>query len=274
MRGFLAHVIVWIANFVTLPLSPMRRREVEAIVRDLLRPTVTVNTKKGRLQFNASSHPCHRRARRFHRDEPDTLQWIESMSNGDCYWDVGANVGTYALYAAVGSDIRVLAFEPAASSYAVLNQNIELNGLTDRIQAYCIAFSNETRLDALNMAHTGAGTSMHGFATELDQFGRVIDTKFQQGAVGFCIDDFVRVFSPPPPTHVKIDVDGAELEILRGGRDTFSGPSVRSMLVEIEGDRASPRNRKIMALMIELGFVSSAGAAESPRNVVFHRSSV
>lgn len=274
MRGFLARVIVWIANLVTLPLSPMRRREVEAITRDLLRPTVAVNTKRGILQFDASSYSCHRRARRFHRDEPDTLQWIENMSDGDCFWDVGANVGTYALYAAIGSDIRVLAFEPAASSYAVLNQNIELNDLTERTQAYCIALLNETRLDSFNMAYTGAGTSMHGFATELDQFGRVIDTKFQQGAVGFCVDDFVRIFSPPLPTHVKIDVDGAELEILRGGGDTFSAPSVRSMLVEIEGDRASPRNREIMALMIELGFASRTGAAESTRNVIFDRLAV
>lgn len=65
---------------------------------------------------------------------------------------------------------------------------------------------------------------------------------FRQGAVGFSIDDFARVFRPSPPTHVKIDVDGLEPDILRGRRDTLSAPAVRSVIMEVEGSTdAIPR---------------------------------
>jgi len=75
---------------------------------------------------------------------------------------------------------------------------------------------------------------MYGFGTERNQFGGAIDVDFRQGAVGLSIDDFVTMFSPPLPTHVKIDVDGIWADILRGGRRTLSAQSVRSVIVEVE----------------------------------------
>ena len=43
----------------------------------------------------------------------------------------------------------MIAFEPSASSYAVLVRNIELNALADRVDAYCVALSDRTKLDHL-----------------------------------------------------------------------------------------------------------------------------
>ena len=104
----------------------------------------------------------------------------------------------------------------------------------DRITACCIAFAGDTRLASLNMVSTSPGASMYGFGTERNQFGGAIDVDFRQGAVGLSIDDFVTMFSPPLPTHVKIDVDGIWADILRGGRRTLSAQSVRSVIVEVE----------------------------------------
>jgi len=39
------------------------------------------------------------RAESFWNKEPETLVWIESFTNGDTFFDVGANIGIYALYA-------------------------------------------------------------------------------------------------------------------------------------------------------------------------------
>ena len=122
---------------------------------------------------------------------------------------------------------------------------------------------------------------MHGFDSEEDQFESSIAVKFRQGAIGFSVDDFVELFSPPLPTHVKLDVDGLEPDILRGGTKTFSAPSVQSMIVEVEG--SPERQAEIVALMAELGFtaepqaISAARRRKSPsappryRNVVFRR---
>ena len=271
MRKFLARVIVAFANLVTRPLGPARRREAKIIARDFLSATVPVETKRGRLVFDGNTRYGSGAARNFLAGEPDTLEWLNALPDHACFWDIGANIGTFSLYAALGPGQRVLAFEPAAASFAVLNRNIELNRMEDRIAAYCLAFSEETKLGVLNMSSTGAGRSMHGFGTDINQFGEVIDTKFLQGAVGFSIDDFVTAFSPPLPTHVKIDVDGIEAGILRGARDTLSAPSVESMIVEIERDLDSPHNREIFALMTELGFAARPKASPKFNNVVFDR---
>ena len=195
------------------------------------------------------------------------------MPDGSCFWDIGANVGLFSLYAALRPKTDVLAFEPSSSNFAVLNRSIESNRMAERVGGYCIAFCGETRLDVLNMAHTEAGGFMHGFGTETDQFGGAIPTRFRQGAVGFSIDDFVTMFSPPLPTHVKIDVDGIENEILRGGLGTLAASSVRSIIVEIEGDPESARSLEIESLMSELGLSARPAVSPGLRNVIFDRSS-
>ena len=142
--------------------------------------------------------------------------------------------------------------------------------MDSRIVAYQIAFDSNTKLGRLNQVDTGVGAAMHGFNTEKDQFERPIATRFRQGAIGFSVDDFVQQFSPPLPTHVKIDVDGLELDILEGGAKTFSAPSVRSMIVELEG--SGERQAEIVRLMAELGFMAEPKASPSHRNMVFRRS--
>lgn len=272
MRKVLGLIIVAFAKLVTLPLKPMRRREARVIARGLLTANHRVDTKRGRLVFDSNTQYGYRRAWQFSSTDSDMMGWLDALPDDGCYWDIGANVGAYSLYAALRPKLHVLAFEPSASSYAVLNRNVELNDMFDRIAAYCIAFSEKTKLDTLNMARTEAGLSMHGFGTETDQFDRIIDTKFRQGAVGFSIDDFVKIFSSPRPTHVKIDVDGIEADILRGGRNTLSAPSVKSMIVEIQGDLDSARNREIFSLMTELGFTARPKTSPEFKDVIFDRS--
>ena len=271
MRRILARLILAFARVVTLLLNPMRRGDAQRIARDLLAPVQRVETKRGQLIFDTSSRWSFRSALRFHEGEPETLAWIDGFLDDACFWDIGANVGTFSLYAALGSVVRVLAFEPGSSSFAILNRNVELNHLSMQVTAYCLAFSRETKLDRLNMAGTAAGLSMHGFGTDRDQLDNLIDIRYRQGCVGFSMDDFVSTFSPPLPSHVKIDVDGIEAEILQGGQKTLSAPSVRSMSVEIEGDLQSARNQEILSLMAELGFVALPKESERTRNVIFER---
>ncbi len=75
----------------------------------------------------------------------------------------------------------------------------------------------------------------------------------------------------PLPTHIKMDVDGIEAEILRGGKRTLSARSVRSMIIEMEGDLGSERNREVFDLMEELGFAPRPRLSPDLRNVIFER---
>ena len=141
--------------------------------------TAEVITKRGSLLFSPALRPLtHSQAVRFQSSEPDTIEWIDEQTDDAVFWDIGANIGVFSLYAGLKPTARVLAFEPAAGSFALLSRNIELNGMAERISAYCAALAGDTKLDSLNMANTAPGSDMHGFGAETDQFGRVIDVRF------------------------------------------------------------------------------------------------
>ena len=270
MRDFLAKLILTFAKAITAFSSRPRRSDVMARVRNALpAPTLVIDTDQGQLKFR-HGHGTSSIAT-FDQFEPDTVAWISTMPEGSCLWDIGANVGLYSLYAALRPTVRVVAFEPAANSYAALNENIHANAMSDGITALCLALAKETRLDSLNLAGMGAGSWGNSFGGETNQFDDVIDIKFRQGAIGLAIDDFMAHFAPPRPTHIKIDVDGIEADILQGGKRTLSAPSVLSMIVEIEGDLGSPRNEKILNVMAALGFGARPKASPTLRNVVFDR---
>lgn len=243
----------------------------KVLAAEMLAVHVPVETKLGRLLFYINSQRAYHYPWFFHDDEPDTLEWLEALPEGACLWDIGANIGAFSLYAALKPKATVLAFEPAGSSFAALIKNIELNRMDDRIAAYCIAFSENTELNVLNMAQTEAGHSMHGFGTNLNAYEEKIDTRFRQAAIGYAIDDFVGTFAPPLPTHLKIDVDGIETDILRGGENTLKEPSVQSVVVELIGDLDNPRNSEIISLMSGFGFSARRKKSPDYRNVIFMR---
>lgn len=165
--------------------------------------------------------------------EPDTIEWIAGFAADDVLLDIGANVGMYSLWAAKTRGIEVFAFEPESQNYAILNRNILLNGLDGRIRAYCIALSDRAGYDQLFLSGFGAGGSCHSFGASLDFANQPRAAPFAQGCVAATLDDLVATRMIPVPTHIKVDVDGLEPQIVAGARATLSDPRVRSVLIEI-----------------------------------------
>jgi FkbM family methyltransferase len=194
----------------------------------------TLPNGKGSLLFWAFDYKALWRGWTAGEKEPDTVAWIDGMKPGEVLWDVGANVGVFSLYAARGSSLKVLAFEPEAGNYQILARNIDLNRLDGQIQAYCMAFSGTTGLGALNMRWNMAGASHHHFGTDRLPTGETFEPIFRQGVLGLSIDDFMTIFQPPFPDHIKIDVDGIEGDIVRGAEKAFCDPRLKSVLIEIQ----------------------------------------
>ena len=251
-------------------LVPVRPAKTLNLAGTALATSVSVRIRDGRLRLLPRTRVT---GYLFHADrhEPDMLDYIDSLPAGACFWDIGASVGLYSLYAGLKDGVRVLAFEPSAASFAALCRHIEINGMQESIAAYCVAFGTRTTLDTLNMADSQEGGSFNQFGADIDQFERPLNVTFRQGAVGLSVDDFMDIFRPPAPTHVKIDVDGLEADILRGGQGTFAGESVQSMIVEIENELTPGRKDEILALMSNLGFAPRPKAQPGYRNVIFRR---
>ncbi len=239
-------------------LLPSNRRD-QALV-DLsnglsLRKSVDLDSGK-KLYFHCPSHDTVYRAVEFLKKEPETLSWIDSFSGNDLLWDIGANIGSYSLYAAKNKNLQVFAFEPSFSNFCFLNENIKLNNLGDKITAYCIALAREPFLGTFNMGDTVAGGAHYHFGSAVDsfQYPGIGETKvqFKQGMLGLSIDDLISQYKLNFPQHIKIDVDGIEADIIQGAKNTLKDLRLKSVLIEI--DESDAGSKSILSAMENAGF--------------------
>jgi len=63
-------------------------------------PMATVNTKLGDIKFTMYGETTEFRVRTLFTKEPETIAWIDSFKTGEVFWDIGANIGLYGIYAA------------------------------------------------------------------------------------------------------------------------------------------------------------------------------
>ena len=211
--------------------------------------------------------------------EIDMVRWIDTFEANSVFWDVGANVGTYSLYASIKRDVSVLAFEPSASNYHVLTKNIVINNLQRRANAYCLAFSGATELATMNLGSVELGSAINHFGKigEMSPYWTGQGDVATHGMLGFTIDDFVERFRPPFPAYLKIDVDGLESRILEGAIGLLSDRRLRSVMVELSIVHAEERENTV-ARMNECDFrlvgegESQWSGHEAAANHLFERS--
>lgn len=233
-----------------------RAAQISARIVESLEPTLTINTPFGPLIFFCPNTLAEWRTNTLLTKEPDTIAWITSFVETDVLWDIGANVGVYSLFAALKGH-NVLAFEPAPGNYYLLNKNIELNHLDEKLSAYCIAFHDTSKLDRFFMQNTELGCALNSFGEPVDWQGKPFAPSLKQAMIGFSLDDFIESFRPPFPNHIKLDVDGNEGKIIQGAKRTLSDPRLKSILVELDTSRPDYINHIISTL-------SHAGLSPAP----------
>ena len=165
--------------------------------------------------------------------EPFTIEWIHHrIRAGDVLYDVGANVGVYSLVAAKkpGGGARVFAFEASYATVDSLCTNIVLNDLAAQITPLPIALADATGMNVFSLRDLKAGAARHALGYDPPEDG---PTLYQQPVLMFTLDDVIEMFQLPLPNHIKLDVDGGELAVLRGAARTLESPSLQSMLVEV-----------------------------------------
>ena len=194
------------------------------------------------------------RARKSYSRERITMDWLRNtVDSGDVVYDVGANVGAYSLYAGkklITSSGRVYAFEPAFFNFSALCTNIEVNSLNKAVLPFPIAFGDEPRPDSLFLSSTISGSALHAVGRQ-ESDGEQFTPRFVQGIFSITIDEFSSFEDVMFPNHIKIDVDGTEGAILRGMLLTMSDPRLKSIMIEVNGNR---ENNSVEELLHSNGF--------------------
>lgn len=166
--------------------------------------------------------------------EPETVEWIEAYCKpGTVFYDIGANIGAYSLVAAANK-AQVYAFEPAYQNFFRLCQNVSLNNMDSLISCFPIAFSSSTAAKNFVYLETSIGTSRCYHNKEIDLQLNVPHQVIRKKTLIYRLDEFQAQFELPCPHMLKIDVDGAEKEIIEGASQILANPELKTVLIEID----------------------------------------
>lgn len=244
-----------------------------------LLPHANVDHGGVKMRFFTPSTMALLRVQTIYEKEPWTLEWIAGFEEDDVFLDCGANVGMYSIWAAATRRAHVYAFEPESQNYAILNRNIRLNGVGDRVTAYCAGLSDRSGLSTLHMTELDPGGSCSAMGEPLDYKQEPMKVAYRQGCVSATLDELVSAGAIPAPDHIKIDVDGIEPKVIAGARNTLADPTVKSLLIEtnqnLEGHMAMVRELGGMGFRHDPAQVARAerreGAFTGVAEYIFHR---
>lgn len=185
-----------------------------------------------KMLFVTPNDLCRYRAESFSSKEPDTLFWIDGIPSNAVLWDIGANVGLYSIYAAKKNGVRVFSFEPSVFNLELLARNIYLNKLQDCVTVIPVALSDALGPSMFKLSSTAWGGALSTFGQDFDQHGGKLNSIFEYQTMGMTMDQAILLLNIPAPRFIKIDVDGIEHFILRGGTEALKG--VESVMIEVD----------------------------------------
>lgn len=155
-----------------------------------------------------------------------------NTKQGDIIVDVGAHMGKYTIIASkrVGANGKVIAIEAHPGNYEMLNHNIKLNGLTNVIPLNYAVYSKESKIKLFlpdeKSNHTIYNTLISSKTKDEEKFIEVnantLDNLIEQHRI-----------SHAEVNWIKIDVEGAELEVLKGAHAILSNSKNTTLLIEV-----------------------------------------
>jgi FkbM family methyltransferase len=171
-------------------------------------PKVASGPGKG-LRFDAGSGVNQCASGEYERPVQEAI--VAIAHPGDVFYDVGANLGFFSVLVGrlVGTSGAVYAFEPVPANASMVERNARQNGLSN-IKVLRIALCREDGMGELLLTHYVGGAVLKSVGTPpLDLSGSVmVETA--------CLDRLVDRQHIKPPNIVKIDVEGAEMDVLLG----------------------------------------------------------
>jgi FkbM family methyltransferase len=177
------------------------------------------------------SHPAASRSA-YHAQQTDPEQvaefdqFLSRCSPGMLLFDLGAHFGLFALAAVHfgGRTARVVAVDPSPLAERVVTYQAKANGVSERLRVIRAAAGE--RPGRQGMVSAGIGSAGYFVRPDADH------PPAEQVQVDTVSVDQLAAEAGGSPTHVKIDVEGFELGVLRGGEATFT--SHRPPLVFLE----------------------------------------
>ncbi len=204
------------------------------------------------LVYNIKNKTTLMRAQTLFSKEPITISWIKKFAKERVFFDVGANVGMYSIYAAKTSKVKVYSFEPESNNFNTLIENVISNNLMSMINAYPIAISDTSGFTSLYLSQFETGSSHHMVDKKQDHNLKLVEYKNKQGIFKSSLDELIEKWQFPEPNYIKIDVDGIENIIIKNSKSLLKSAKLESILIEINRNRKE--DTEIISMLESIGF--------------------
>ena len=209
----------------------------QRVVESGFRSVTKIKYNGCKLKFCTPNWISTERARSFATKEPETLDWIDSLNHNKVLYDIGANLGIYSIYAAIKhKNLKVYAIEPSVYNLELLQRNIVLNNLEDRITIIPLALNSIDGINKLNYTTVSWGGAWASFGQTYNRVGKPLDILGNYSMAGTTIDSLHKIFNIEMPDAIKMDVDGIEHLILQGAKQTLNSKSLKKIIIEVNTD--------------------------------------
>lgn len=166
---------------------------------------------------------------------------LHFLRSGDLFVDIGANIGSYSILAAAHVGAETISFEPIPSTFNHLVDNIKINHIDQLI-------------DPRNKA-IGSDISTLRFTKDLDTVNHVA-TAQDTDTIEIPVNSLDHELKGRSPNMIKIDVEGFENEVIKGGVNTLKNSVLSAVILELNGSgkRYGFNDEDIHSIMISLGY--------------------
>ncbi len=217
----------------------------------------SLNILNKKVNFFVPNSLVNWRINTFYKKEPETLEWIDSFVKNDkiVFWDIGSNVGLYSIYNALkNANSITIAFEPSTSNLRVLSRNVSINNLQDKILIMPIALTDkENKILTMHEGRFFEGGALNSFGENYNYEGKSFETEMKYKILGTSINNLIENNILEIPDYIKIDVDGIEHIILKGGDKFLSNNKIKSLLIEVN-ENFEQQYEAVLSIMKKNGF--------------------
>lgn len=227
--------------------------KIEFMESDQQYRIITANLRNTKVKFYVESKRQLWQSLGQEYIEPEYLDFIDDISDGDILCDIGASTGIFSTYAAL-KGVRVYNFEPESQNFSLLEKNTYLNfeNIKYPSKNFNIAISDKNELGCLYIEKFETAGHLKILDKPIKVFSESFLPEYVQTAIKYRLDDFIEKYSLSKPNYLKIDVDGSELAVIRGAPNVLKSKDLKKIFLEIEEN--SENQNEVMTLLADLNF--------------------
>ena len=160
--------------------------------------------------------------------------------NKKVFYDIGSNVGLYSIYYSKKFNSSTFSFEPSFKNLEILSRNIQLNSLSKLITIIPNAVSSKNKvskfyqLNSFTQGFSGATFDNKKVEKQMMNFLKKEFNPIEYFYFRINLDYLIKSKIFPKPDLIKIDVDGAELDVILAIKKILNKKRKLSLLIEID----------------------------------------